>query len=317
MLKALGFALLVGVGGFLHALGHLVAGRLAGARVEEFSLGVGPRLLDLPPLSVRLLPAWSYVVFRGQLEEGAYRDLPPHRRLGISLGGPAANFLGAFLFVSGMALAFGRIQAGPAADEVHRVLPGTPAARAGLQRGDRILALDGRPWRGEGLVRPRPAVLEVERGGDRLRLAVPPDPEAVRFGVKLRPPLSFAPLAPGEAPGYALRVVVALMAAPLRPADWSTGVVPLPDGGIFAGPSAWRDFPAAGWLAGLGAANAWLAGMFLLPLPGLDGMRMLIQLAQASGSPLPGAAEERLQGYGVWAFGTAYAMMLLVIAVTG
>ncbi|HXE71883.1 MAG TPA: M50 family metallopeptidase [Candidatus Nitrosotenuis sp.] len=321
MSKALGFAFLVGAGGLVHALGHLLAGLLAGGRVEEFRLGAGPRLLTLGRLSLRLLPLWSTVVWQGQREEGPYRELPPGRRLALTLGGPAANLGACFLLLLALALTSGRILAAERADVVHRVWPGGGAQAAGLQTGDRILAIDGQPFRTLEQLQARlasgPAVLEVERDGQVLRLAVRPAGGRARLGAVLRPQIDFEPLEPGPATLYALRTTAALFLAPVRAYDFRSGLLSLPSGGVLLGPSAWNEFPRAGLLVGLASVNAWLALMLVLPLPGADGMRLVIQLLSLAGWPVPAAAEERLQRFGTWAFGTAYAFMLAIIAMTG
>lgn len=322
MEKALGFALLVALAGAFHALGHLLAGLAVGARVEEFQLGAGPRLLQVGPVSLRLLPLWVSVHWEGQAEEGHYQILPPQRRLLLTLGGPVANLLATTLLLAALAMTWGRVQAGPLDDVVHGVIAGSPGARAGLQRGDRIVSVNGQPWTSlEALQRaaessPAGLVLDVDRGGRHLRfpIAFQPDTKVRRVGVKMRPPIGYEPLSRAEVLPYALRTTLAMVLAPVRVRDWHSGLLRLPDGGVLVGPSGWAALPAAGWLVGAATVNAWIALMFLLPIPGMDGMRMLIQLVQWRGAALPTAAEERLQEYGAWAFGTAYGLILMVIA---
>lgn len=322
MSKALAFAALVALGGLFHGLGHLLAGLAAGARVEEVSLGVGPRLAALGPLVLRGFPLWARVRWEGQEDEGPYQLLPPGRRLALTLGGPLGNLAGSLLLLVALGALYGRIQAGPLDHVVYGVVPGSPAEAAGLERGDRIAAVDGRPWTSlEDFQRaaeaaPATLTLDLERGADRLRRVVRLDPlsRIRRVGVKVRPPILLEALPPSEVLPYAWRMEGAMVLAPLRVGRWSSGLLRLPDGGVLVGPSGWGGLHAAGWLLGAATVNAWLALMFLLPLPGTDGMRALIQVAQLGGLAVPTAAEERLHGVGTWAFGTAYALILLVIA---
>lgn len=320
--RSLGFALLVALAGLVHALGHLLAGLAAGARLEEFQLGVGPRLLGLGPLSLRLLPLWASVQWEGQAEEGHYQLMPPQRRMAATVGGPLANLGACLVLLGALASLWGRVQAGARDDVVHGVLPGSPGAAAGLKRGDRVLAVNGEAWTSlEGLQRaaeasPRGLLLEVDREGRHLHfpVAFEPGTRLRRVGVKMRPALSLEPLERGQVLPYAVRTTLSVLLAPLRVREWHGGLLRLPDGGVLVGPSGWSALPAAGWVVGAAIVNAWVALMFLLPLPGMDGLRLLIQFSQWRGAAIPASAEERLHEYGVWAFGTAYGLILMILA---
>jgi regulator of sigma E protease len=65
-LAALGIGLLI----FIHELGHFLAARAAGVRVEVFSLGFGPRLCGVPwngtDFRLSLVPFGGYVMVAGQ-----------------------------------------------------------------------------------------------------------------------------------------------------------------------------------------------------------------------------------------------------------
>jgi hypothetical protein len=324
MLKALGFALLVAAGGVFHALGHLLAGLAVGARLEEFSVGCGPRLASLGPMVLRLFPLWASVRWEGQVEEGHYQLLAPGRRLILTLGGPLGSLAGCLTLLVLLGSGWGRIEAGPLDNVVYGIIPGSPAQAAGLQCADRILTVNGRRWTsledfqrtaGSGT---SPLLLRVGRGHDTLHLQVHLDPDARvrRIGVKVRPAISYVPLPAAEVLPYAARTTLAVTLAPLQVDRWRGGLLRLPEGGILAGPSGWSDLPAAGWLVGAATANAWLALMFLLPIPGTDGMRMVIQAAQCRGLAVPTSVEERLQDVGVWALGTAYTLVLLFLVAT-
>jgi regulator of sigma E protease len=113
-----------------------------------------------------------------EVEEGtapdAYWRAPTWKRVSVIAAGPAANILIAFLIL----FVVFAISGGPssrATAEVAAVEKGTPAAAAGLQAGDRVVAVDGRPTRTfaavSSLIRSSkgdPVTLIVRRGGRRV-----------------------------------------------------------------------------------------------------------------------------------------------------
>ncbi len=148
---AYGFDL--GVLVFFHELGHYLAARSQGVVVEVFSVGFGPALVGWTAKSgtrwqLSAFPLGGYVKMQGwgALDDGGPKV--PGSFSATSLGskalivaaGPAANLLLAFVLLMGLFLTVGQIQAQPV---VSKVLPGTAAAAAGLQPGDRIVSLDG------------------------------------------------------------------------------------------------------------------------------------------------------------------------------
>lgn len=133
----------------VHEGGHFLLAKLSGVRVDEFSVGFGPRLLARrsgeTTYSLRAIPAGGYVKMAGMLglegepdagERNFYRATMP-RRMATMLAGIVANMLfGALLF----SLWF-------ATPTASRVLPGEAAQAAGLRDGDSIVSVDGRPVR--------------------------------------------------------------------------------------------------------------------------------------------------------------------------
>lgn len=186
----LSFALVISVVVFFHELGHLLVGKAVGVKAVRFSIGFGPKIFGFKgretEYRLSLLPLGGYVKFAGDnpYEEVAAEDRgrgfleqPPWKKGLIAFAGPAANFILA------IALYF-LVFAAPHQDlpaQVGYVKPHSPAAAAGLEPGDRILAIDGEPVEGwsslQEVIRAHagePLTMEVERDGARRTLRIVP-----------------------------------------------------------------------------------------------------------------------------------------------
>ncbi|MCO6419071.1 RIP metalloprotease RseP [Siccirubricoccus sp. KC 17139] len=157
------FAIVLGVLVFIHELGHYLAARWRGVHVDAFSIGFGQpiwRRTDRHGTEWRLswIPLGGYVKLHGQETP---EDATPEQRAAwmpgrtfheksvgsraiIVAAGPVANFLLAILLFAGLFATIGKPVSDPREQTViGRVTPDSPAERAGLHAGDRILALDG------------------------------------------------------------------------------------------------------------------------------------------------------------------------------
>ncbi|HEV2029344.1 MAG TPA: M50 family metallopeptidase [Candidatus Dormibacteraeota bacterium] len=153
----------VGVGGMFllligpHEAGHFLFAKLFKVRVIEFSIGAGTKLWSVTRggtlYALRALPILGYVRMGG-MESGDFEDpngfhaKPAWQRIVILFGGPAANFLVAMLLVTGLGLT----QVNTDAGKVFNVVSGTPAAAAGMQPGDSIHAVNGKPFTKPGMI---------------------------------------------------------------------------------------------------------------------------------------------------------------------
>jgi regulator of sigma E protease len=149
----------------IHEYGHFITARWCGVKVERFSVGFGKPLLrwrgkptpaDLESGSepteyvISVLPLGGYVKMLGEQEAAdpnpllrsqSFAHKPLYQRAAIVAAGPLFNFLLAILLywtlflggVSGLAPVIGEVTAD------------SSSARAGLQAGEEILAVDGRP----------------------------------------------------------------------------------------------------------------------------------------------------------------------------
>jgi regulator of sigma E protease len=147
LVSAAAFIVLIGLMVVVHELGHFVAAKLCGVRVEAFSVGFGPRLFGVrfgdTDYKVCLLPLGGFVKMTGELpgeeqhtdDPGAFTSHPRWQRMLIGVAGPAANFVLAFVL---MAFYFGWINEVPnlPRSTVEYVTQNSPAAKAGIETGD-------------------------------------------------------------------------------------------------------------------------------------------------------------------------------------
>ncbi len=129
----------------IHEFGHFLLAKYHGITVTEFSLGMGPRLLSHEwggtLYSWKLLPFGGSCLMVGEEEEsdevGSFGSKSVGARIAVVAAGPAFNFLLAFVL---SLILVGNLGYD---DTVVDVTPGFPAAEAGLQDGDRIVKLGG------------------------------------------------------------------------------------------------------------------------------------------------------------------------------
>lgn len=172
-LLAIGTSLLI-----VHELGHYIAARAVGLKPTKFAIGFGPRLFERTDRRgttwrLCLLPVGGYVVLRKE-PDGPYRPGPTLARIAVILAGPGANLLLAVALYAGVTYTHGITRFLPVASVIE---PGSAAAIAGFEPGDRILAANGAPASVFEDLRPvlnanpgRPVTFQVLRGDRTLTL---------------------------------------------------------------------------------------------------------------------------------------------------
>ena len=151
--SAVAFVVAISILIAVHEYGHYIVGRWCNMKVLRFSIGFGKPLLrrvagpDRTEYCVAAIPLGGYVRFldsregsiRPEDEGRAFDQRPVWQRIAVLFAGPLFNFL--FAIVAYWALfVYGVPTAVPAIGDV---APDSYAERAGLETGDRILAVDG------------------------------------------------------------------------------------------------------------------------------------------------------------------------------
>ncbi len=293
----------LGVLVFVHELGHFLAARRVGVKVDEFGFGLPPRAAtmferDGVKYTLNWLPLGGFVRMAG--EEGDF-DTPgslwskkPWQRAFILVAGPFMNFIAAavlfaIVFMMGVPAPVpnGRVQ-------VYDVFDGSPAQAAGLQRDDLILNVDGKPIdTTEALVAAinaaggRQVPVVVERAGQQVTLQLTPKASGeARAGISIGSEQTTERYGPIQAIIKGVQTTAAAVAGTLAFfGKLVTGLftrAAMPEGASLSGPIgiaritsqvAQEGFDRLLALAAIISVS--LGTLNLLPLPALDGGRLL------------------------------------------
>jgi len=185
----LGFLILI------HEFGHYAAAKYFGVRVEVFSIGFGKRLLGFTKggtdYRVSVIPLGGYVKMSGENpmddrtgDPGEFLSHPRWQRFIIAIAGPAMNIMLAIALLTGVYMVHYEYPA--VLDEptvVGWVNPNTPAERAGIQSGDKIVRvedIDNPNWEQvnvKAMLSPnQPLKFGIERDGKVTEKVLVPEP---------------------------------------------------------------------------------------------------------------------------------------------
>ncbi|HVN54106.1 MAG TPA: M50 family metallopeptidase [Anaerolineaceae bacterium] len=151
ILTLLQFVIVLGLLLFFHEFGHFLFARLFNIEVEEFGFGFPPRIARLftwkgTEFTLNWIPFGAFVRPKGENDPevpGGLAAANPWKRLLVLLGGPLMNVLLGIILFSVMFLRVGAPNT--VVVQVVDLAPGSPAAQAGLKTGDVITAIDGTP----------------------------------------------------------------------------------------------------------------------------------------------------------------------------
>ncbi len=188
---------------FVHEMGHFLAARLLGAKVDVFSIGFGKRIFERTDRygtiwQVSLFPVGGYVKFAGDAgvasapdsetvaraavenngQAGIFHLLSVWRRAIIVAAGPLMNFFFAIVIFAILLMSFGSVSIPARIDSVE---PDSPAARAGFMADDLIVRADGRKMKSfadvaaiVSIAADEPVRFVVERNGEPVNLLATP-----------------------------------------------------------------------------------------------------------------------------------------------
>lgn len=285
-----------------HEFGHFIVAKLSGARVNEFSIGFGPRLFKKKygetEYSFRALLFGGYVALEGEDEKSndprAIVNKPWPVRLGVFAAGPLMNILLAFLLLFIVFFSIGR-----PIPQIKSVMEGYPAKKAGILPGDKIVMVNNtkiNTWdelekaissNGE-----RVLTIEIQRGNQILQKQVKPifDKNASKVMIGIVPEyersISFAiKTAINQTIYFSKLIILSLVMLVTGKASVNDIMGPV---GIVQAFGTVAKTGVINLLAFSALISVNLGLLNLLPLPALDGGRILFVLAEAvRGKPLP------------------------------
>ena len=129
----------------LHEFGHFSIAKLSGIKVNEFSIGMGPKIYQKQKgetfYSLRALPVGGYVAMEGEEDNShdprAFNNVSIVKRMAVVLAGAFMNFVLAFIAFT---LIFSIV--GYGSSEIEKVISNSPADKAGIQSGDLIIKIN-------------------------------------------------------------------------------------------------------------------------------------------------------------------------------
>jgi len=205
------FLLILGLVVFVHEFGHYIMARRCGIFVEEFAMGMGPKILqfkgkkrtrtpregeeDVTIYTLRALPIGGFCKMRGMEERieddpEAMNNKSVFDRILVIVGGSAMNFILALIIFSVLVFLTGYVT-----PTVTELVENSPAQHAGIQVGDRITHINGRRvglWDNLRFTLDmnagNPVDVRVNRGGERITLNMTPRlDENDRYIIGIRP----------------------------------------------------------------------------------------------------------------------------------
>lgn len=330
MSTALSVIFVFGLMILIHEFGHYIVARWNGIKVLEFSFGFGPKIIGYQGketfYAIRLVPLGGFVRMYGMdsekddsgemviappTDERSYMNKRVWQRMAVIAAGPIMNFVLAVVLFIGI-FAYMGIPVQSTDNVVGSLVEGKPAVAAGIQPGDRIVAVNGQAtpdW--QSLTdtihsKPnQPLTVTFERNNqkDMVKITSLQD-SSTGFGIiGIAPQVNYEQASVLQAAQYGLErtydftkyIIIAFV-------EMITGKIPADVGGPIAIAQVTGDAAARGWadLLSLTAVLSIQLGIInLFPIPALDGSRLVFLLVEGlRGKPLNPARENLIHMIG-------------------
>ncbi|MEM5782166.1 MAG: M50 family metallopeptidase [Candidatus Aenigmatarchaeota archaeon] len=202
MLNLVIFLIVLGILIFVHEFGHFIVAKKSRVPVEEFAVGFPPKLYSKKIgdtiYSLNLILFGGYVRIKGEnnpADPTGFLNQPPYKKLLITFSGVFFNLILAY-FIFSIGYLYGLPEYSKEAQNVTitQILPNSPAQKAGLKLGDKILYLKvgnnileiKKPEELKKNVGPyigKEIILGIERGTEKFELKIIPQEGEAPIGI--------------------------------------------------------------------------------------------------------------------------------------
>ena len=268
----------------IHEFGHFIIAKLSDVKVEEFAIGMGPKLIGSQRgetlYSIRAIPIGGFCRLTGEDGESndsrAFNKKPIIIRIAVIIFGPLMNFFLAILIFSLVITQ---------TTTINEVMEDKPAYEAGIAKGDKIIEIDGVKITTWDEVKPlisrsggEPIEIVLNRHGNLKRMQIIPIEENLEEGpiIGIKPSLSVAGLSLGQGIKATVGTSVSMVdfLIKLFTGRASTDEVAGPIG-IFVVVNEVAKFGFLYVLELMAILSLNLGIINLLPIPALDGGRLM------------------------------------------
>ena len=284
-----------------HEFGHFIIAKKVGIKVNEFSIGMGPKIFQKESgetkYSIRLLPIGGYVSMEGEDETSedprSFNNVSAPSRIAVVAAGAIMNFILAIIIFSIVSYSVGM-----QTTTVAEVMENSPAQQVGIKTGDTIIGInnnDVKNWdsmvQNINNVDPNEEMrVTVLRNGEKINYTLLPqitDENIIIIGIRPVIKKSFLSAIKGgfQKTGFILKLMFQFIGMLFR-GQVGTKDLSGPVGVIYTiGEAAKYGFINILYLMGFISVNL---GFFnLLPIPALDGSRIVFLIIEIlRGKPL-------------------------------